>query len=681
MTIDADSFKITEPSPAEITYTRTDTTSVIFEMTISPYDTYSGQVDSVYVYFSDMNDKQSNAVAGTWAGGSLYVENPNTKLQDVSASLQLDDDCSDYTHLCVQIVEGETIKDEAYVVITSFTITEPSPDLIEYNRVTDETITFDVGVSSALNGGTVSGIDVFFEDDSGNLLGTAEQVDISPQVVLDPPDNSEADITDTVVNLKFYSRSDCEAADKLCVRITGTGIDKNNDKECKDLGKGQGQAGEKECSVVRIESESFKITSPSPAEIIYTKYDDTTITFNLEATAEVATATITGVNAYFTNNIDGDERVESTPVLAGGAAPTAETPITVDHDANDPTKIDGCEATLRLDSENCEAYTHLCISLIADIPVYEEECLPFGIEEDEAGQKSCESDVVITSFTITEPSPDLIEYNRVTDETITFDVGVSSALNGGTVSGIDVFFEDGIGTLIGTVKEATTQGDANLGKGGDSDKLSGNTVQLKFDSRADCESAEKVCVKITGSGIDTNNDKECKDFGSNQGQAGNKECAVMTIDADSFKVTEPPPDEVTYTMTDTTLVTFEIAISPYDTYSGQVDSVNVYFSDMNDKQTEAVAGTWEGGPLSVEKANTKLEDIAASLQLDDDCIDYTHLCVEIVEGETVKDEACIEEGTESTQAGRFDCSGSSGFHTDRSFTLFAFLIAVIMQLL
>ncbi|XP_070546608.1 uncharacterized protein [Ptychodera flava] len=168
----------------------------------------------------------------------------------------------------------------------------------------------------------------------------------------------------------------CASYKKLCAKAIP-----NDDTECIDANI--------DCSVVTVEEKTFVITSPSPSDITYTTYKDTEITFDLQVTATGDEASVTGVNVYFTNDIDSEERVKSDPVLATGGAPTPEEPKSIDHQASEPTDITNCEAKLKLDDDNCADYTLLCISLSADGGVEGEECIPLGEEENQAGTTDC----------------------------------------------------------------------------------------------------------------------------------------------------------------------------------------------------------------------------------------------------------------------------------------------------
>ncbi|XP_070546006.1 uncharacterized protein [Ptychodera flava] len=144
------------------------------------------------------------------------------------------------------------------------------------------------------------------------------------------------------------------------------------------------------------------------------------------------------------------------------------------------------------------------------------------------------TDIKIDSYEISNPADPAsdVTYNRVTDTSLVFTVTVSSAATGGDVDGIDVYFVDTSDAMIGTAKaaggSAPTAGSPAVipATGSVVEALTGNTVDLKFASEADCTTATQLCVKIKGTGVDTssNNDVDCLNLGTGNDDVGDTNC-------------------------------------------------------------------------------------------------------------------------------------------------------------
>ncbi|XP_070545658.1 uncharacterized protein [Ptychodera flava] len=234
-------------------------------------------------------------------------------------------------------------------------------------------------------------------------------------------------------------------------------------------------------------------------------------------------------------------------------------------------------------------------------------------------------------------------------------VSPTEVANDGQVAAVNVYFTDG-NTKTSNRVPAPLAGGTPVQVNSAATSLGDVSASITMDG--DCAHYTDLCAEILDGIIVW--DFQCIKIGSETGQAGDKDCSVLTIDDGSLKITEPPLSDITYTTAKETSITLEMTISPATGLTGQVETVNVYFSDKDETQTDPVAGTFDGTPLQVTTANTKLDGVVASVILDENCAKYTHLCVQILDGTVIEDEDCLETGTEEGQAGDVDCSGSSG---------------------
>ncbi|XP_070546030.1 uncharacterized protein [Ptychodera flava] len=348
------SYQITDPpTAAEIVYNRVQDMPITFTVTVDAVSV-GGEINGIEVYFVDSSGDE---ITGT--------------NQDAGGDAPTDNDKEDITGGSVLTIDDGSLE-----------VTAPPIADILYTRtdVTEITLTMKVSPGDT-NSGQVDAVVVYFSDgdskeskrESGTLEGT----------IPIPVNADETPLENVKVTLKMDA--DCLDYEHLCAEILDGIIQWN--AQCIDLGTDTGDAGDSDCSIASIESASLKITSPKPSDITYTTHEDTKITFDLKATTVDADAEVTGVNVYFTNNKNDDTRVESDAVVAGGDAPTPENPVKIDKDSS--TDIKGCEATLKLDEGACASYTHLCSSLSAVGGVEGEECIEFGSEDTEAGEKDC----------------------------------------------------------------------------------------------------------------------------------------------------------------------------------------------------------------------------------------------------------------------------------------------------
>ncbi|XP_070546025.1 uncharacterized protein [Ptychodera flava] len=381
---DPPDYSITTFDTVELTYSVTLTNSVDNEDTVSTINVYLSD-DNAMTTTSDPFDTTGDfpiTVPASSSGGGVVTENDlKTKvIADVSQ-------CSDYTYICAKELTSDTHDcvlisasggidcSNIGVADDTFKITSPADYTI--TTTTEVTLTYDIKLENS--GGDldidVTGINLYLADDNDMTTKSApfESIGNFPIKVGANDDNEVSGLTATVI----ADAEQCLLYKKICVQVLP-----NEDTQCL-------ASDDIDCSVVSVEEKSFVITSPSPSDITYTTYKDTEITFDLQVTATVDEASVTGVNVYFTNDIDSEERVKSDPVLATGGAPTPEEPKPIDHQASEPTDIPNCEAKLKLDDDNCADYTLLCISLSADGGVEGEECIPLGEEENQGGTPDC----------------------------------------------------------------------------------------------------------------------------------------------------------------------------------------------------------------------------------------------------------------------------------------------------
>ncbi|XP_070546009.1 uncharacterized protein [Ptychodera flava] len=333
-----------------------------------------------------------------------------------------------------------------------------------------------------------------------------------------------------------------------------------------------------------ITIDGYALTGPSdPADITYNRVTDTTIEFTVTVSASTVEGYVDLIEVHFANS-NGD-KIGTQQTANRDHFPYAIPAGVIGEGIEDNT------VNLKFASEaDCTAATQLCVTIIGSgvDPADAEFCLNLGTNSGEAGGKDCtdppntaapdnptgptgttdaggtsKENIKIDSYEITNPADPAsdVTYNRATDTSLVFKVTVSSAAEGGNVEGIDVYFARADNSVIGTAKAAggdapTADDPAAIPSGGGAPvPLVGNTVDLKFDSEADCTAAAKVCVKIKGD-VDTNNDNDfdCLNIGTENDEVGDKDCAdppttaapddptglIGTTDADGTTKENPP---------------------------------------------------------------------------------------------------------------------------------------------
>ncbi|XP_078001552.1 uncharacterized protein LOC144454021 [Glandiceps talaboti] len=175
--------------------------------------------------------------------------------------------------------------------------------------------------------------------------------------------------------------TNCGDYTKLCVAVTVTDDDANNNVICIDFGVGADKAGTKTCNV-DFGATKLTLKTPDPATGGFTKDTATDITFDLEYTV-AGSVNPTAAKTYF-SNADGSKK--TTPEVAVSGGPTASSgAITASG------SYTGLTAKITLDGTNCADYTKLCaaVTVTDDVATNNVACVDFGKGADKAGTNPC----------------------------------------------------------------------------------------------------------------------------------------------------------------------------------------------------------------------------------------------------------------------------------------------------
>ncbi|XP_070573590.1 uncharacterized protein [Ptychodera flava] len=412
---------------------------------------------------------------------------------------------------------------------------------------------------------------------------------------------------------------------------------------------------------------SFSVNGADSLTYLTSVGTDVTFNITLDNSDSQTAGSVSDIKLYLTNNGEYDSAD-----IKSSAFDTnyGTSPIAVPASATDEPVVD-ITATLSVDENNCESYTHVCVVLTSEGDndvTNDDRCLGFGNTAADAGTKHCPQDdsVTISSFSVTDPSTTIY---LTGDTSIDLTIGFSNTdqFYAKEITSLDLYLTNSSDYSSDSVRKSAAFAvldEASLpvtvGAGDSDNDAVQSTAAVTVTDDTQCDEWTHLCV-VAEDEADAVIASLCLELDDQE--AGALFCPNVDVSVASFSITGPENRQ--YSSTTPVEITFDLGLSNSDQhYDGSISAVNIRLTNGDTGsatvESDPIATTVQT-PLTVAKGSDNFEQTAktANVIASDvtECTDYTHLCVVVTPDpadDASNDYHCVSLGPEN-EAGTVTC--------------------------